>query len=134
MGVFLSKSLEGFLKAVVTILWAIFGMFVVFVFFSLIFVWGRINVEREVVLSNLKEVFNLLGTVAGGIVWATVGLIIAAMFIWFFSSIFPDIIQRVKSVTTLSKKDEAIETLRMRLAKGEITKEEYIEMKKLLEE
>lgn len=61
-----------------------------------------------------------------------VGLIIAAALIWFFSSIFPDIIQRTKTITV--KKDEAVEVLRVRLAKGEITKEEFLEMKKLIEE
>ncbi len=130
----MSKPFEGFLKAVIGVLWGIFGIFVVVVFFSLGLVWRKVELGTNAIFSIFKDVFNVLGSVLGGIVWAMVGIIIAATFIWFFSSIFPEIIQRTKALTAPAKKDEAIEILKIRLAKGEITKEEYIEMRKLLEE
>jgi len=116
------------------ILWGIFGIVVGIIFITLGLALSGTETGREAIFNTLREVFNVLGGVVGGIIWAMVGLIIAVVMVWFFSSVFPEIIQKTKTVTLSEKRDEALEILRLRLAKGEITKEEYIEMKKILEE
>jgi len=130
----LDKPVEGLLRAMIGLLWALFGIIVGIIFFSLGLAWRGIDVGRDAVFNTLRDVFNVLGTVVGGIVWAMMGIIIAGAVIWFFSSVFPDIIQKTKAATTSEKREDALELLRLRLAKGEITKEEYFELKKLLEE
>lgn len=130
----MSKPVEGFLRTMIGILWGIFGIVVGIIFITLGLALSGTETGREAIFNTLREVFNVLGGVVGGIIWAMVGLIIAVVMVWFFSSVFPEIIQKTKTVTLSEKRDEALEILRLRLAKGEITKEEYIEMKKILEE
>lgn len=55
--------------------------------------------------------------------WWIIGLFVLLIFLWSFK----------RTTSQGTKKDEALETLKKRFANGEITKEEYLETKKLLE-
>ena len=81
----------------------------------------------------LKEFTRGLGTVMGGLLWAVFGLIIAFIVIWVFAAILPAFM-KAKPWKYIKWRDEALETLRLRYAKGEITEQQYLEMKRTLEE
>jgi uncharacterized membrane protein len=69
----------------------------------------------------------------GGLLWAILGLVVAIFVLWALAMFLPPIL-KAKPWKQIKIVDEASATLRTRYAKGELTKEQYLEMKKTLED
>ena len=126
----LNDKLVGLLKALAGIM-VVF--FIIFMFAYLLPVFLRIMYEKEIksVGETFIEVTAVMGTVLGGLAWLFFGLL-AIIFVVCFAVFLPVIIKISKK--HISKGDEALKTLKIRYAKGELTKEQYLDMKKTLED
>ena len=125
-------ALGGLLKALIGILIAFFAIF--------IFAYLLPIVLRVVEAPELKPLSESVsgfargfGAVIGGLLWAIFGLIVAVFVIWALATFVPAVL-KAKPWKYIKTRDEALETLRLRYAKGEISKKEYLEIKKMLEE
>ena len=81
---------------------------------------------------SLRQASRILIVGLGGLGSAIFGLIIAIVIILILMSIGLAILERTPS-RHVTAADEALRTLKLRYAKGEITKEQFLEMKKTLE-
>jgi uncharacterized membrane protein len=82
---------------------------------------------------SIREFARGFGAVVGGLLWAIFALVIIILIIGAVASFLP-LIFKTKPWKYIKIRDDALESLRLRYAKGEITKEQYVEMKKVLEE
>jgi putative membrane protein len=125
-------ALGGLFKALIGILIAFFAVFLFA--YLLPIVLGVVGAPEFRPLSeSLTGFARVFGAVMGGLLWAVFGLIIAVFVIWALSAFIPAAL-KAKPWRHVKVRDEALEALRLRYAKGEISKEEYLERRKLLEE
>jgi uncharacterized membrane protein len=126
------NALFGLLKALVGI---VVAFFVIFLFIYLLPVMLRIVGQPEFrsVSELLVEFARAFGAVMGGLLWAILGLVVAIFVLWALAMFLPPIL-KAKPWKQIKIVDEASATLRTRYAKGELTKEQYLEMKKTLED
>ena len=82
---------------------------------------------------SFLEVAEVIRTVLGELLWVVFGVFAIVLVVWVVAFFLPTIV-KISPWKQISNGDEALDTLRMRYAKGELTKEQYIEMKKTLEE
>ena len=128
----LNDKLLGLLKALVGIIIAFISIFLFAYLFPIIF---RIIDEPEI--NSLEKTFEKvaegIGTVIGGLIWLVFGVIAIILTIWFFIVFIPNIF-KFSSWKQFRNNDEALVTLKIRYAKGELTKEQYLDMKKTIED
>jgi putative membrane protein len=91
----------------------------------------RVLVESGSLSDSLRQASRSLIVGLGGLGSAIFGLIIALVIILILMAIGLAILERTPS-THFKARDEAFEALKLRYAKGEITKEQFLEMKKTL--
>jgi putative membrane protein len=91
----------------------------------------RALLESGSVSQSLTQASRSLMVVLGGLGPAIYGLIIVLVVVLILLVIGLAILERTPS-THLKARDEAFEALKLRYAKGEITKEQFQEMKKTL--
>jgi putative membrane protein len=127
-----NDKLLGLLKALVGI---IVAFFIIFLFVYLLPVILRIIDEPEIksLGESFVEVAEGMGVVLGGLVWLVFGVLVIVLVVWFFIAFFPAI-AKVSPWKQVRNGDEALDTLKIRYAKGELTKEQYLDMKKTLED
>ncbi|MFC1507418.1 SHOCT domain-containing protein [Thermoproteota archaeon] len=127
-----NDKLLGLLKALVGI---IVAFFIVFLFAYLLPVLLRIIDEPEIqsLGESFIEVAEGMGTILGGLVWLVFGVLVIVLVVWFFIAFLP-VIVKVSPWKQVRNGDEALDTLKIRYAKGELTKEQYLDMKKTLED
>ena len=125
-------KLLGLLKALAGIIIAFFIIFLFAYFLPVIF---RIMDEPKIKL--LEEIFEKtakgIGTVLSGLLWLVFGVIAIVLVIW-FSVIFVPTILKDSPWKQVKNGDEALNILKIRYVKGELTKEQYLDMKKTLED
>jgi putative membrane protein len=92
----------------------------------------RVLLESGSASESIRQVARSLIVGLGGLGSAIFGLIIAFVIILILMSIGLAILERT-STRHVTAADEALGTLKLRYAKGEITKEQFLEMKKTLE-
>jgi uncharacterized membrane protein len=128
----LDDKMLGLLKALVGIIIAFITIFLFAYLFPIIF---RIIDEPEI--NSLEKTFEKvaegIGTVIGGLIWLVFGVIAIILTIWFFIVFIPTIF-KFSSWKQYQNDDEALATLKIRYAKGELTKEQYLDMKKTIED
>jgi putative membrane protein len=131
-GLEFNDKLLGLLKALVGI---IVAFFIIFLFAYLLPVLLRIIDEPEIqsLGESFIEVAEGMGAILGGLVWLVFGVLVIVFFVWFFIAFLP-VIAKVSPWKQVRKGDEALDTLKIRYAKGELTKEQYLDMKKTLED
>ena len=112
----------GILLAIVTLL----ALAIIVPFFL------RVLLESGSLSESLKQASRSLIVVLGGLGSAIFELIIALVVILILMAIGLTILEHTPP-THLKARDEAFEALKLRYAKGEITKEQFQEMKKTLE-
>lgn len=88
--------------------------------------------ESGSVSESARQLARSLMVGLGGLGSAIFGLIIAIIVILVLMAIALAILERTPSRQVMSV-DEALRTLRLRYSKGELTKEQFLEMKKTLE-
>ncbi|WP_455279304.1 SHOCT domain-containing protein [[Eubacterium] cellulosolvens] len=127
-----NDKLLGLLKAIVGI---IVAFFIIFLFAYLLPVILRIMDEPEIqsLGESFLEVTEGMGIVLGEIVWLLFGVLAIVLAVCFVAVFLPAIL-KIFPWKQIRNGDAAIDTLRIRYAKGELTKEQYVEMKKTLEE
>jgi putative membrane protein len=91
----------------------------------------RALLESGSVSDSLRQASRNLLVGLGGLGSAIFSLIIALIVILILMAIGLAILERTPS-THFKARDEAFEALKLRYAKGEITKEQFVEMKKTL--
>ena len=91
----------------------------------------RALLESGSASESIRQVARSLIVGLGGLGSAIFGLIIAIVVILILMSIGLAILERTPS-RHVTAADEALKTLKLRYAKGEITKEQFLEMKKTL--
>jgi uncharacterized membrane protein len=127
-----SDKLLGLLKALVGIITV---FFIIFLFAYLLPVIFRIVDEPEI--NFLEEMFEKfaegMGAILGGLLWLVFGVIAVVLAIWFFIVLIP-IIFKFSSWKQVRNGDRPLDALMMRYAKGELSKEQYLDMKKTLED
>ncbi len=130
-GLEINDKLLGLLKALVGI---IVAFFIIFLFAYLLPVILRIIAEPEIksLGESFIEVTEEIGAVLGGLVWLVFGILVIILVVWFFILFFPAI-AKGSPREQVGNGDEALDTLKMRYARGEITKEQYLDMKKTIE-
>lgn len=89
-------------------------------------------IESGSLTEPAKQLARSLMVGLGGLGSAVFGLIVALIVILILAAIGLSILERRPS-RQLTAFDEALGTLRLRYSKGEITKEQFLEMKKTLE-
>jgi len=87
----------------------------------------------ETLSESIRESARDFGVSLGALVWAIFGLIIAIFVIWPFAMFLPALL-KAKIFRQINMGDDAFDTLRLRYVKREITKDQYLEMKKILQE
>lgn len=92
----------------------------------------RALLESGSVSESLRQAFRSLIVGLGGLGSAIFELIIALIVILILMGIGLAILERTPS-THLKARDEGFEALKLRYAKGEIAKEQFLEMKKTLD-
>ncbi|MCX6658979.1 MAG: hypothetical protein NTX81_01170 [Candidatus Bathyarchaeota archaeon] len=126
------EVLGSLLKALVGILIAFFAVFTFAYMFPLILRAMR-TPGFETLSEAIRESARDFGGSLGSLVWAIFGLIIAIFVIWAFAIFLPALF-KAKIFRQIKMGDDAFDTLRLRYVKGEITKDQYLEMKKILQE
>ena len=127
-----NDKLLGLLKALVGI---IVAFFIIFLFAYLLPVILRIVDEPEIksLGESFVEVAEGMGSVLGGLIWLVFGVLSIVLAVWFFAVFLPAII-KISPWKQIRNSDEALDTLKIRYAKGELTKEQYLDMKKTIED
>jgi uncharacterized membrane protein len=92
----------------------------------------RALLESGSVSESVKQAARSMMLGLGGLGSAIFGVIIALVVILVLMAIGLTILERTPS-RLITPVDEALRTLKLRYAKGEITKEQFLEMKKTLE-
>ena len=120
------------LKALVGI---IVAFFIIFLFAYLLPVILRIIDEPEIksLVESFVEVAEGMGAVLGGLVWLVFAILAIVLVVWFVAAFLPAII-KFSPWKKIRNGDEALDTLKMRYAKGELTKKQYLDMKKTIED
>lgn len=128
----INDKLLGLLKALVGI---IVTFFIIFLFAYLLPVILRIIDEPEIksLEESFVEVAERMGDILGGLVWIVFGVLVIVLVVWFFIAFLPAIV-KVSPWKQVRNGDEALDTLKIRYAKGELTKEQYLDMKKTIED
>ncbi len=128
----INDKLLGLLKALVGI---IVAFFIIFLFAYLLPVILRIIDEPEIksLEESFVEVAERMGDILGGLVWIVFGVLVIVLVVWFFIAFLPAIV-KVSPWKQVRNGDEALDTLKIRYAKGELTKEQYLDMKKTIED
>ncbi|MEM2963878.1 MAG: SHOCT domain-containing protein [Candidatus Bathyarchaeia archaeon] len=135
----INEDVREFFSAVIIILKVLAGIFIAFLAVLLLVYLLPLALRAAgspayiSLPEALREFTRGLGTVMGGLLWAIFGVIIAIIVIWVIAAIFP-VFMKAKPWRHIKWRDEALETLRLRYAKGEITEKRYLEMKRILEE
>ncbi|WP_455369748.1 SHOCT domain-containing protein [[Eubacterium] cellulosolvens] len=126
-----NDKLLGFLKALIGIMVA---FFIIFLFAYLLPVILRIMNEPEIksLGESFLELAEGMGAVLGGLVWLMLIILVIVFAVWFIAAFLPAIIK--DSPWKKVRNDEALNTLKIRYAKGELTKEQYLDMKKTIED
>jgi uncharacterized membrane protein len=118
------------------LVWGIVGIFLAVVALLVLAImmpfFLRALFESGSVSESLRQASRILIVGLGGLGSAIFGLIIAIVIILILMSIGLAILERTPS-RHVTAADEALRTLKLRYAKGEITKEQFLEMKKTLE-
>lgn len=127
-----NDKLLGLLKALIGI---IVAFFIIFLFAYLLPIILKIMYDPEIksLGESFLEVAEVIRTVLGELLWVVFGVFAIVLVVWVVAFFLPTIV-KISPWKQISNGDEALDTLRMRYAKGELTKEQYIEMKKTLEE
>jgi putative membrane protein len=127
-----NDKLLGLLKALIGI---IVAFFIIFLFAYLLPVILKIMHEPEIksLGESFLEVAEVMGSVLGDLIWVVFGVFVIVLVVWVVVFLLPAIL-KISTWKQIRSGDEALDTLRIRYAKGELTKEQYIEMKKTLEE
>jgi len=130
-GLEFNDKLLGLLKALVGI---IVAFFIVFLFAYLLPILLRIIDEPEIqsLGESFIEVAEGMGVILGGLVWLVFGVLVIVLVVWFFIAFLPTIVKG-SPWKQVGNGDEALDTLKIRYAKGELTKEQYLDMKKTIE-
>lgn len=128
----INDKLLGLLKALVGI---IVAFFIIFLFAYLLPVILRIIDEPEIksLEESFVEVAERMGDILGGLVWIVFGVLVIVLGVWFFIAFLPAIV-KVSPWKQVRNGDEALDTLKIRYAKGELTKKQYLDMKKTIED
>ncbi|MEE9459506.1 MAG: hypothetical protein V3V84_07085 [Candidatus Bathyarchaeia archaeon] len=128
----INDKLLGLLKALVGI---IVAFFIIFLFAYLLPVILRIIDEPEIksLEESFVEVAERMGDILGGLVWIVFGVLVIVLVVWFFIAFLPAIV-KVSPWKQVRNGDEALDTLKIRYAKGELTKKQYLDMKKTIED
>jgi uncharacterized membrane protein len=121
--------LKALVWAIVGILIAIFAL-LAFAIVTPVLLRGLL--ESSTVSESIREAARSLMEGLDGLGSAVLGLIVAFIVILIIVSIGLEML-RTMPWRHVKVTDEAFETLKMRYAKGEITKEQFLEMKKALE-
>jgi uncharacterized membrane protein len=131
-GLEFNDKLLGLLKALVGI---IVAFFIIFLFAYLLPVILRIIDEPEIksLEESFVEVAERMGDILGGLVWIVFGVLVIVLGVWFFIAFLPAIV-KVSPWKQVRNGDEALDTLKIRYAKGELTKKQYLDMKKTIED
>ena len=131
-GLEFNDKLLGLLKALVGI---IVAFFIIFLFAYLLPVILRITDEPEIksLGESFVEVAEGMGAVLGGLLWLVFVVLVIVLVVWFFIAFLPAI-AKVSPWKQIRNGDEALDTLKIRYAKGELTKEKYLDMKKTIED
>ena len=117
---------------------ALVGIMIVFyvIFFFAYLLPVVFRIINEPTIKSLEESFlevgERMGAILGGLVWLVLAIIAIVLAIWFFIVLLPTIF-RFSPWKQGSDRGEALDVLKMRYAKGELTKEQYLDMKKTLE-
>lgn len=122
----------GLLKALAGLIVAFF-VIALFVYTLPVILRSAGEPEIRVWAESIREFARGFGVVVGGLLWAIFALVIIILAIGTVAAFLP-LIFKTKPWKYIKIRDEALESLRLRYAKGEITKEQYVEMKKVLEE
>jgi len=122
----------GLLKALAGLIVAFF-VIALFVYTLPVILRSAGEPEIRVWAESIREFARGFGAVVGGLLWAIFVLVIIILIIGAVASFLP-LIFKTKPWKYIKIRDDALESLRLRYAKGEITKEQYVEMKKVLEE
>ena len=126
------EVLGSLLKALVGILIAFFAVFTFAYMFPLILRAMR-TPGFETLAETIRESARDFGGPLGALVWAVFGLIIAIFVIWAFAMFLPALF-KARIFRQIKIGDDALDTLRLRYVEEEITKDQYLEMKKILQE
>ena len=121
----------GLLKALAGLI-AVFFVIALFVYTLPVILRSAGEPEIRVWAESIREYARGFGAVVGGLLWAIFALVIIILIIGAVAAFLP-LIFKTKPWKYIKIRDEALESLRLRYAKGEITKEQYVEMKKVLE-
>jgi len=122
----------GLLKALAGLIVAFF-VIALFVYTLPVILRSAGEPEIRVWAESIREFARGFGAVVGGLLWAIFVLVIIILIIGAVASFLP-LIFKTKPWKYIKIRDDALESLRLRYAQGEITKEQYVEMKKVLEE
>jgi len=122
----------GLLKALAGLIVAFF-VIALFVYTLPVILRSAGEPEIRVWAESIREFARGFGAVVGGLLWAIFVLVIIILIIGAVASFLP-LIFKTKPWKYIKIRDDALESLRLRYAKGEITKEQYVEMRKVLEE
>lgn len=130
-GLEFNDKLLGLLKALVGI---VVAFFIVFLFAYLLPVLLRIINEPEI--QSLGESFikvaEGMGAILGGLLWLVFGVLLVVFVVWFFIAFLPAV-AKGSPWKQVRNGDEGLDILKIRYAKGELTKEQYLDMKKIIE-
>jgi len=122
----------GLLKALAGLIVAFF-VIALFVYTLPVILRSAGEPEIRVWAESIREFARGFGAVVGGLLWAIFALVIIILIIGAVASFLP-LIFKTKPWKYIKIRDDALESLRLRYAQGEITKEQYVEMRKVLEE
>jgi len=122
----------GLLKALAGLIVAFF-VIALFVYTLPVILRSAGEPEIRVWAESIREFARGFGAVVGGLLWAIFVLVIIILIIGAVASFLP-LIFKTKPWKYIKIRDDALESLRLRYAQGEITKEQYVEMRKVLEE
>ena len=123
------SAMGGLLRSLAGIIMALFAILV----FALILPAAlRVLREPDSLGESVRQAAQALAGGLGGLVSAIFGLLTLIIVVWVFAALLPEVL-KVRPWRHIKLGEEALDTLRLRYAKGEITKEQYLEMKKTLE-
>jgi putative membrane protein len=131
-----SRNYSTIYRVLRALVWGVVGILLATVALLALAIIGpfflRVLLESGSLSGSLRQASRILITGLGGLGSAIFGSIIALVVVLILMAVGLAILERTPS-KHFKARDEAFEALKLRYAKGEITKEQFQEMKKTLE-
>jgi putative membrane protein len=131
-GLEINDKLFGLLKALVGI---IVAFIIIFFFAYLLPVILRIIDEPEIqsLEESFVEVAERMVDILGGLLWLVFGVLVIVLVVWVIIAFLPGIV-KFSPWKQIRNGEEALDILKIRYAKGELTKKQYLDMKKIVDD